>query len=99
MLVLKEVKDFMIIAKAMKMPEELVVEILSGEKEKIIENLSSFWISTRQTWNTLKQVLTQCGDMASAELAHLMLQYNRKGRYSLNQFCYKQLCSTLFNNT
>ena len=81
MLVLKEVKDFMIIAKAMNMPEELAVEILSGEKEEVIEKLSSFWLKTKQTWNTLKQVLTQCGDVVSADLAHLMEHYNRKGRY------------------
>ena len=79
MLVLKEVKDFMIIANAMKMPQELAVEILSGEKEEIIGRLSSFWVDTQQPWKRLKHILTQCGDVASADLAHLMEQYNRKG--------------------
>ena len=61
------------------MPEDLTVEILNGEKEEIVEKVSSFWLGTGQSWNTLEHVLTQCREVASADLAHMMEHYNRKG--------------------
>ena len=67
------------------MPEDLTVEVMNGEREEIVEKLSSFWLDTGQSWNTLEHVLTQCRELTSADLAHMMEHYNRKGN-SLLQF-------------
>ena len=61
------------------MPEDFAVTLLHGKKEEIVEEMSSFWLDTGQSWNTLEHVLTQCQELASAGLAFLMKQYNRKG--------------------
>ena len=88
MFVLKEVRDFMRCAEAMMMPEDLTVEVLNGEREEIVEKLSSFWLDTGQSWNTLEHVLTQCQELASADLAHMMEHYNRKGNSLLHFLSY-----------
>ena len=80
-LVLKEVKDIMTVAKAMKMPDELTVELLHTEKEEMIEKVASFWLDTKQPWKALKHVLKECTEITSANIACLMEQYNYKGTY------------------
>ena len=79
MLVLKEVKDIMTVAKTMKMPEELTVELTNNETEEMIGKVASFWSDTKQSWKALKQVLMECTEIASANIACLMEQYNCKG--------------------
>ena len=80
-LVLKEVKDIMTVAKAMKMPDELTMELSHTKKEEMIEKVASFWSDTKHPWKALKCVLKECTEITCANIACLMEQYNCRGTY------------------
>ena len=80
-LVLKDVKDIMTVAKAMKMPDEFAVELSHTEKEEMIEKVASFWLDMKQSWKALKHVLKESREITSVNIACLMEQYNCRGTY------------------
>ena len=76
MLVLKKVRNFHGILKAMKVPDEVV---LKGKEEDIVGEVSALWLETKQSWTELKNILEENNEMESAELADLMEQYICEG--------------------
>ena len=75
MLVLKKVRNFRGVLKAMKIPDEVVLK----SKEDIVGEVSALWLETKQSWAELKSILEENNEMESAELADLMEQYICEG--------------------
>ena len=92
MAVLKRVKKFREVARAMEYPEE--VDSDNADSEDFIGKVATFWVTKNDQWYQLKEILTKCNEWEAVCHVEWLESYNHEGiligylSYTLTPYVY-----------